>query len=275
LTALGAAAHRAAHQILEKPHVFDDPLAAKILGQEGEAALRAKLDRATEGAPLRAFIAARSRFAEDRLHDALERGVRQYVVLGAGLDTSAYRNAGLAPDLRIFEVDHPATQAWKRTCLASAGIAIPPLLAFVPLDFERRTLREDLEAGGLRPGEPAFFSWLGVVPYLERSAILETLGLIASWLPSGTEVVLDYGEPPSAFDPALRAVYEARAQRVADIGEPWRTFFEPDDIARELRRAGFADVEDLGAAALNARYFAGRADRLEVGPAGHVVRARS
>ena len=163
-TALGAATHRALHQVLEGGRVFADPLAARILGKDLEAAIRE-----AEGDPLRRalrlFIAVRTRFAEDALMAAMARGVRQLVVLGAGLDTFAYR-AGQVEGLRIFEVDHPATQAWKRQRLSEAGIEVPPALTFAPVDFERETLGEGLAAAGFDPSRPAFFTWLGVVPYL-------------------------------------------------------------------------------------------------------------
>ena len=267
-TAFRAAAHRAAHQVTEGGRVFSDPLAVRILGEAPEAVFADDLDRpATRG--MRLFIAARSRFAEESLAAAVARGVRQYVVLGAGLDTFAHRNPYADEALRVFEVDHPATQGWKRTRLADAGLATPASLTFAPVDFERQALAEGLAAAGFDAGAPALFAWLGVVVYLTRAAVLETLGFIAS-LPAGTEVVFDYGEPASAYPPEQRPYQARRASRMAAIGEPWLTRFMPPELAAELRRLRFDAIEDLGPADIARRFYGvERAD----GPGGHVVRA--
>ncbi|HEY4923259.1 MAG TPA: class I SAM-dependent methyltransferase, partial [Roseiarcus sp.] len=176
-TALGAAGHRAAHQVLEQGRIFADPLALRILGADADEAI-GEAEREPRRRGLRLFIAVRTRFAEDALAAAIVRGARQLVVLGAGLDTYAYR-ADPGAALRVFEVDHPATQAWKRERLASAGIAIPPTLTFAPVDFERESLATGLAAAGLDPARRSFFTWLGVTPYLTEQAIFTTLGYIA------------------------------------------------------------------------------------------------
>jgi methyltransferase (TIGR00027 family) len=268
LTARRAAAHRALHQSLEGGRIFADPLAAPLLGEPPEAMFRADPSApAVRG--MRLFIAARSSFAEDALGAAVARGVRQYVVLGAGLDTFALRNPHAATGLEVFEVDHPATQAWKRDRIAGAGLDVPPALTFAPVDFERETLAGGLGRAGFDASRPAFFSWLGVVPYLSREAVFATLAFVAG-VPGG-EVALDYGDPPSALPPEQRAAYECRAALVASLGEPWQTFFHPPDLARDLGALGFSEIEDLGPAEMSARYFGG--PRRE-GPGGHVVRAR-
>ena len=175
-TAQGAALHRAAHQLLDNPPVFADPLALKIIGDEAERELRnSQNDLYPEGrVGLRAFIAARSRFSEDTLAEAVKSGVRQYVLLGAGLDTFAYRAAKMFPGLSIFEVDHPATQGWKRQRLAEAGIAVPDALTYAPLNFETETLAHGRARAGFDTNAPAVFAWLGVVPYLTQDAIMAT-----------------------------------------------------------------------------------------------------
>jgi len=271
------ALRRAAHQILDDPKVFDDPLALRIVGERAAAAIRSGVDSRAQSRfarYLRAFLAARSRYAEDALASAREHEVNQYVILGAGLDTSAYRgrSGGSREPLRVFELDHPATQAWKREMLDRAGIAVPEWVAFVPLDFESQTLAEGLRGAGLDTGQPAFFSWLGVVPYLRRDAILATLSFVGS-LPAGSAIVFDYGIPPSSLPLLQRAVYRYLARRVAAAGEPFHTFFDPSELAAILREAGFARVEDLGPSEINDRYFSGRADGLRVGSAGRLVRA--
>jgi methyltransferase (TIGR00027 family) len=221
---------------------------------------------------MRAFMAARSRFAEETLAEAVKNGTSQLVILGAGLDTFAYRNPH--PRLAVFEVDHPATQAFKRAQLDAAGIEVPPSLAFVPVDFEHQTVGAALAAAGFGREQPALFSWLGVTMYLDRAGVLAVLANIAAGAAPGTAVVFDYVVPPAAIDDAaIRARYEALAARLAAIGEPWRSSFDPGELDQALRRAGFGQVEDWDGAALNARYFAGRADGLEVGPAAHLIQA--
>jgi methyltransferase (TIGR00027 family) len=208
LSAQLAAVGRAIHQLWDHPRVFDDPLAVIMAG--GETSIASK-SRSFPMRDYRALLAARSRHAEDELNAATSRGAKQYVIIGAGLDTYAYRNHDT--NLRVFEVDHPATQAWKRTQLDTAGIAIPPSLAFVPTEFEERTLPSALESAGFRAGETSFFSWFGVSPYPSAQATIETLAFIAS-LPTGSGVVFDYADRRSWFDPALDSVEETAMERV-------------------------------------------------------------
>jgi methyltransferase (TIGR00027 family) len=193
-------------------------------------------------------MAARSRYTEDRLAEAVESGVSQYVVLGAGLDTFAYRNPVAA--LRVLEVDFPATQDWKRRLLADAAIRLPDQLTFVPLDFEHRTLAEGLLAAGFDSREPAFFGWLGVVPYLTRDAFLATLQTIARQA-AGSAVCFDYALAPEGFSAQRRAVFDALAARVAAVGEPFQLFFTPEELEGELRSAGFTRIEHVDSARLN------------------------
>lgn len=268
-TALGAAGLRAAHQVLDGAAIFADPLALRILGDDADALIReAEAETDPFRQRLRWFVAARSRIAEDALTVALTRGVRQLVVLGAGLDTYACR-APPSQDLHIFEVDHPATQAWKRERLARAGIALPAALTFVPVDFERATLAEGLTAAGLDCAQQTFFSWLGVVPYLTDDAIFSTLGFIAGF-PGGAHVVFDYVNPPDTVtEPARRAAHEAVAARVAAAGEPIRNHFDSGALHTRLKLLGFRHVEDFGWAEIAARFFPGRS--VSSGGGAHVV----
>lgn len=218
-------------------------------------------------------MAARSRFAEDELALSIRRGVRQYVILGAGLDTFAYRNPYPEGTLRVFEVDHPATQAWKRARLAEVGIALPPDLTFAPVDFETQTLAEGLHAAGFDPGTVTFFSWLGVTPYLTTEAVLATLRFIAS-TPQKGGVVFDYAISPSLLNTVQLRVFDALASRVAAAGEPWRAFFDPAILKQDVEAMGFSQVEDLGQEEINARYFQDRRDGLRVGSLAHLMSAR-
>ncbi|MBI5583254.1 MAG: class I SAM-dependent methyltransferase [Deltaproteobacteria bacterium] len=273
-TALGTALARAAHQILDRPRVLEDPLALRILGLEKESDRREQLiGRYRPQGALRAFLALRSRYAEDELARAIQRGVGQYVILGAGLDTFPYRNPYPGSKLRVYEVDHPATQAWKRRRLHESGIEIPDSVAFAPVDFEKQSLGEGLVGAGFRKAEPAFFSWLGVVIYLTKPAVLETLRFVAA-LPADSEIVFDYCVPPAGLPDDLRAAHERLARRTAEYGEPWITYFEPQALAQELRQKGFMQMEDLDSEEANRRYFKDRADGLRVNGAGRLLMAR-
>lgn len=271
-TALRAAIHRAAHQLLDVPKILDDPLALQIIGANVESKLRANLWRFQKSRFLRAFIVLRSRYAEDELARAIQRGVRQYVILGAGLDTFGYRNPYPGSRLRVFEVDHPATQSWKRVRLREAEIAIPDSLTFAPVDFEKETLADGLNRAGFRAEESAFFSLLGVVVYLTKTAVMETFKFVAS-LPAGSEIVFDYGILPSLLSDTQRSSRESLASRVAAIGEPWITYFDPVSLARDLRGIGFKEVKDFGPEEANARYFKDRTDGLRVGGSSRLMKA--
>jgi methyltransferase (TIGR00027 family) len=270
-TALGAAAHRAVHQVLEHGRIFTDPLAVRILGADAEAAVRDAESKPSRRA-LRLFIAVRTRFAEDALAAAVGRGVRQLVVLGAGLDTYAYRN-NFGERLHVFEVDHPATQAWKRERLAEAAIPLPPTLTFAPVDFERETLAGGLAAAGFDLARQTFFTWLGVVPYLTEQAVFSTLEFIAG-LPGIAHVVFDYANPPASGHARdnFTAAHEALAERVSSIGEAFKSYFETEALHAKLTALGFGEIEDLGPVSIRERYFAKRGDDLP-DRGGHIVRA--
>jgi methyltransferase (TIGR00027 family) len=265
------AVRRAAHQILDSPRVLDDPVALAIVGPQAAAELagNAEGQQSRVGRSVRAFMVARSRFAEDALARAVERGVRQYVVLGAGLDTFAYRNPFRDIALQVFEVDHPATQEWKRRKLRDGGIPVPPSLSFAPIDFERQTLADGLAAGGFDRHAPAFFSWLGVIMYLSPEAIDATLGYVAS-TPQGGGLAFDYAVSRSSLGLTERLMLAALSRRVADAGEPFRTLFEWPELQQKLTAMGFRSIRHLGADEINAAYFAARADGLRV--SGHLGR---
>ena len=241
-TALMIARQRAAHQMLDQGAILCDPFAMKILGEDEEY-----VRTFASGHPLasigRLFTAARSRIAEDALSGAVESGIRQIVILGAGLDTFALRSPHESRQIRIFEVDHPATQSWKRQRLRDAQLALPPDLHFVPVDFERDELGESLVGAGFQQNAPAFFSWLGVVPYLTQDAIGDTLDYIASI--QNSEVVFDYMEPPQAFSEEVRALVTKRTEQLERIDERWASRLEPAGVSAMLRSHGFCDIKDI------------------------------
>ncbi len=275
-TAYEVALSRAAHQLFDLPRVFEDPVAVSIIGPKAVGALRAaeRRFRHPYARYLRAFLVARSRLAEDALNEAVARGVRQYVVLGAGLDTFAYRNPHAATGLRVFEVDHPATQEWKRQLISQAHLHAPGSLVYVPVDFEREQLAERLRANGFRIEEPAFFSWLGVTMYLSPAAIEETLRFVAQSAVSRSGIIFDYLTAPPRWALLRRWGMKVLMRRVAAAGEPWQTFFGSAALHAELMRLGFATVRDFGREEINARFFDHAGARLRVGDFGRVVLAR-
>ncbi len=275
ITAQRVAMRRAVHQLLDDPKVFDDPVALRIVGKENASALEAdphQYEATPLSSYLRAFVAARSRYAEDELALAVRRGVSQYVVLGAGLDTFAYRNPYPEGALRVFEVDYPSTQTWKRACIEKIGLELPGDLRFAPIDFEKQTLEEGLRLAGYKPGECTFFSWLGVTEYLTTEVVMATLRFIAS-TPIGSGVVFDYMISPSLLTPAQRSGFDVLLRRVASAGEPWKAFFEPAALAKDLEAMGFRYIEDSGPEEINAGYFKDRKDGLRVGGSSHIMKA--
>jgi methyltransferase (TIGR00027 family) len=267
-TALMIARQRAAHQVLDHGSILYDPFAMKILREDEKDVLQFANQHPLASIG-RLITTARSRIAEDALSRAVERGVRQIVILGAGLDTFALRNPH--DELKIYEVDHPATQEWKLDRLAEAQIALPPWLIFVPVDFEQDDVAEKLVAAGFQQNSPAFFTWLGVVPYLTQGAIARTLDYMSS-VPNA-EVVFDYMEPPEAFSEELRQMEKARVEQLEKIGERSASRFEPAGIAAILRSHGFCAIEDINFQEIASRF--GRAVQgLAPGHAGvHVVHA--
>lgn len=260
-TALRVGIRRAAHQVMEKPRILEDPIAVRLVGPGYARDMKRASHKV--GRDFRAFMAARSRYVEDRLAEAVSRGVAQYVILGAGLDTFAYRNP--FPSLRVFEVDFPATQQWKREMLQAAKIALPGNLTFVPLDFEHKALAEGLAEAGFDAGAPSFFSWLGVVPYLTLAAFRATLGVVGQ-LPAGSGVGFDYAVAPETLSPVGRTAFDRLSDRVAAAGEPFQLFFTPETMEAELRRAGFHRFEQVDSDQLNDLYFKERADGLKLSP---------
>jgi len=270
-TALMIARQRAAHQLLDRGSILSDPFAIKILREDEKDILQ--FANAHPSASIgRLFTAARSRIAEDALSKAVERGVRQIVILGAGLDTFALRNPHAAQQIRVYEVDHPATQAWKRQRLAEVQVVPPPSLTFVQVDFERDDLPQSLAAAGFRQNVPAFFTWLGVVPYLTQDAIDRTLAFISSV--QNSDVVFDYMRPPDAFSEELRQIEIKRAEQLEKIGERSATCFEPAGIATLLQSHGFGAIEDTSFQQIASR-FGHAVQGLAPGHAGlHVVHAK-
>ena len=257
-TALVAAALRAYHYVTaQEPRVLNDNLAMQLAGMAAPADVIAYVDN--YAARLAAFgersaadavvqdvmmcICARSRFVEDQLEQSRARGMQQLVILGAGLDATAYRCANLTQGMQIFEVDYPATQGWKRERLAAIDVSIPDNLTFVPFDFEHQTLAEALTAGGVKTDAMTFFPWLGVQPYLTDNAVMSTLDVLARF-PPGSELVLDLMTPTD--DRQSEGMTAGMRQILADvarIGEPFKSTYAPEVFTARLQQRGFNHID--------------------------------
>jgi methyltransferase (TIGR00027 family) len=200
------------------------------------------------------WLCVRARLAEDVVERAVAAATRQYVILGAGLDSFAYRRQDLLARLVVFEVDHPATQAWKRQRLAELGVELPANLVFAPVDFETQTLRAGLLAAGFDFAASAVFSWIGVTMYLTQAAIDATVETVAACAPE-SRIVLTYNLPPSALQGQGLAMQRRMSRLAGGMGEPWISFFTPAEADALLRRCGFGDVEHFGPAEAIRTYF--------------------
>jgi methyltransferase (TIGR00027 family) len=247
---------RAAHQLYDQPLILRDPLALRLLGAEREAELRADAQRQQHplAAAMRATMAVRARLAEDSWHEAHASGVQQYVILGAGLDSYAYR-AESASDARIYEADLPAMQQWKRDCLRAADIKEPANVRYAATDFTTSALLEDLQQQGFDAAQPACCSWLGVSMYLMPDEVMRTLREIADCAP-GSSIVFDYCVHRNHLTDNERAGLDFVAASLAAQGEPLQSSFEPQLLEHMLRHHGFRQVEHFGPNELSARYGA-------------------
>ena len=243
-TALTAAAARAAHLIVDdEPRIFTDPLAASLLGDQADELISYHTRHGTHPvlSGARVQVACRSRYTQHALARA---GASQYVILGAGLDSFAYRG-GLAGRVQVFEVDHPASQEAKRVALAAGGIPVPGNVTFVPADLAADSLSRCLASAGFDASAPAVFGWLGVTMYLTADAVAETMTAVAGCAP-GSELIADYMLPENARDEAGALYGRLVAQASAERGEPWRSCFTPAEIADLARRSGFGAARSIG-----------------------------
>jgi methyltransferase (TIGR00027 family) len=277
VTAEGSAIQRALHQAFDAPpKILDDPIAPLLIDLRSEStkAYLARVESITRPvkSPLRAVFIMRSRYTEDCLAEALIRGVRQYVILGAGLDTFAYRQQSWASSLRIYEIDHPASQEWKRERLEIANVKIPENLTFAPIDFEITSLREGLSTAGFDFRAPSFFSLLGVTQYLTIEATESLFKLVQS-LPQGTEIVFEFMVPDDLMPAKEAGVIAKMASLTAERGEPWLTRLRPAELESRLTILGFSQVTHLSPQVANERYFRGRNDDLAAWSAAQMMRA--
>lgn len=260
-TAVRVALWRALHVEADAPpHVFVDTLGAQLAAPEEGWQNRPDMSPFTR--PFRASILARARFVEDLVTDKVAGGVGQYVILGAGLDTFAQRRTELASRLRVFEIDSPGPQAWKRQRLEALGLGVPDGLRLVPVDFEAgKNWWEELVRAGFDSSRPAVVASTGVSMYLTLEAISATLRQVAALAPAST-LVMSFMLPIEMSDPEVRPGIERAAAGAKAAGTPFISFFTPEQMLELARSAGFRSAEHVSAAALAERYFAGRADGL-------------
>lgn len=260
-TAVRSAAARALHREEPPPWVLDDHLALELAGDEGVSITRSMRDElsAEDLLTFSRWMCVRARLAEDVVERAVADGIRQYAILGPGLDSFAYRRPDLLERLRVFEVDHPASQAWKRKRLTELGVSVPANLVFAPVDFETQTLRDGLLTAGFDFAASAVFSWIGVTMYLTLAAIEATLETVAA-CPPDSRIVLTYNLPPSALEGQGRAIGSKMSRSAGEVGEPWLSFFTPAEAEALLRRHGFGKVDRFGPTDAIRTYFAGRPD---------------
>jgi methyltransferase (TIGR00027 family) len=271
-TAMLTAVARALHREEASPTVLDDQFALALAGEEGPALIERLKAEVPEETLLgfSRWICVRARLPEDIVEAAVVEGVRQYVILGAGLDSFAYRRPDLLGRLRVFEVDHPASQAWKQARLSELGIDRPANLVFAPVNFETQTLRKELERAGFDFGAKAVFSWVGVTMYLTLGAIEATLATVAECL-AGTRIVLTYNLSASALREMGLGTENRFAGIAAEMGEPFVSLFEPAEAEALLRRLGFDDIVNFGPEEALHTYFAGRDDVRLPGPQRLIV----
>jgi methyltransferase (TIGR00027 family) len=258
---LRTATLRAAHQLVDKPLILNDPIAVGLVPEASEQAMLAALDNHHDQVALRSLFAFRSRFAEDRLAEAAARNVRQYVIVGAGLDTFAWRQPDHARSMKIFAVDHVATLAWTQVRFWERGLPKPENLTFVPVDLEECRLGQSLVESGFAPDTPSLCSALGVVQYLDRQAVDALLGF-ASSLKVGSEIVLSFSPPEDDLQGDGVLMAAGAAERAAALGEPWKTRLRSRELVERLTHFGFSEVFHLTPKLAQQRYFAGREDGL-------------
>ncbi|MDF0732747.1 class I SAM-dependent methyltransferase [Pseudomonas entomophila] len=277
-SALRVAMARAVHQLLDEPRVFEDVYALPVLGERLSASLRDDPFRFNDPVmrTIRAAVVARSVYAEQKLAQGIDGGIRQYVLLGAGLDTYALRQT--APNLTVYEVDLPAALASKRASMQALSVCAQEAARHVPCDLQHEALLTALQAHGFKLDQPAFVSWLGVTPYLGTDRVEQTLEALGQLAP-GSQVVFDYRVAPALLSPLEQAMEAHAAELFARMGEPWRSSFEPAQLRRMLEAAGFAWGEDLGSEEINQRYFPRRKDGLQASGGGfrllHAMRVRA
>lgn len=264
---------RALHQSIDDdPKILVDPVAPRLIEGDNDGGWLAPLLDHPFAKGWRAGFALRARYAEDCLAEGAQRGVTQYVILGAGLDTFPYRQPSWARSLSIYEVDHPITQQWKRGRLRVAEIAVPSNVRFVPVDFETASVPEVLRLSDFSFRARTLCSWMGVTQYLTREALEATFQFALS-LPPGSEIVFSFILPEEAVSGVEAQALTTAAKRAAEAGEPWLTRLYPDELTTKLRLLGFSRVIHLTPEKARESYFQNRRDGLRERHGEQLMRA--
>ncbi len=293
-TALATSLMRAIHSRLDPMPILDDQWGDRLIPEPVRAVFRqgaldrmvpdartkallfpdSVLDVALRASPAYADVVIRTRYTEDALKSAIAKGIEQYVIIGAGFDSFACRMPDYARQLNIYEVDHPATQNFKRQCLAKCDVAHSDAVHFVAADLSTEELGTALARSSFQLALPTFFSWLGVTMYLTREANLAALRAIASCAPLGSELVFTYLDE-SVFDADVGSEsFRNLRNHVSSLGEPWLSGFNPANIAEQLRDNGLLLLEDLSGEQMVARYDSAGINGLQAFASGHIVHAR-
>ncbi len=239
---------KAAHLILDdEPKIFEDRFALSFIGQDFKSFFinNKEVYQTPQMKFIRSMILCRSRYTEDLLYEAISRGVKQYVILGAGLDSFAFQNANLSDRLQVFEVDHPASQRWKHERIELAGISLPKNLSFIPIDFERQSLEDGMAQGGYIPDDPTFFSWLGVTYYIPEDAVFDTLHYVATSAAPNSEIVFDYIFPESMLSEEELQQAKSTKKSLSKLGEPIISTFRPEYMVAKLKETGFDQIDEI------------------------------
>jgi methyltransferase (TIGR00027 family) len=278
-TALMAAYIRSYHSIHDSPKIFDDFLAYQLLTAEEHKSFQdyyltllknsnivssneqvISLGTIMQVMTASALILSRSRYTEDTLEEAVRHGVKQYVILGAGMDTFAFRRSEMLKQIEVFEVDHPDTQTFKRRRIAELGWECSPSLHFVPVDFTIDNLRKALFQSSYDPTALSFFSWLGVTYYLPKDALFDTLRTISDIAPAGSKVVFDYYDTDIFNQDKVHPLMKTALKNLKRHGEPLKTVFNATTLATELAKVGLHLHEQLDPNEIEERYFKKRSD---------------
>jgi methyltransferase (TIGR00027 family) len=262
-TLLIASIMRARHQLLDTPPILKDSVVLNLVPEARDPSVLSEFGDSSQPGRilLRSLFAMRSRFTEDRLAQAAARGIHQYVMFGAGLDTFPWRQPDFARDMQIFAVDHPASFIQTNRVFRERGFAKPPNLIRVPLDLEQKRLGEYLVACDFDPAAASFCSALGVLHYLEDEMADDILRFVAS-LPPSSEIVFTFVVPDGELDGINLEIARRAAARTAELGEPWKSRLQPRAMVDKVKRLGFGEVFHLSPELAQARYFAGRSDKL-------------
>jgi methyltransferase (TIGR00027 family) len=278
-TARATAAIRAMHLLYDQPVVFNDPYALQFTSPAFRRVCRSRffpwlLRRRFISEmlqPISAQVLSRAIFSEEKLEQAVSKGISQYVIIGAGFDSFCIRRPDFLSCLRIYEIDHPTTQQVKQKRLGEISDTSLNEVEFLAADLERQTVADALSGSSFSKDEKAFFSWLGTVPYLTEDAVFNVLRHLASFAARGSEIVFDYLIPTHLMTREERRVLGTAMQVIERWGEPVKSFFEPDTFPEKIAHLGYCILDNQSPAEQNKKYFFERSDNLRTHSAAYII----